>query len=84
MTKAVPGLRFPGFNEPWTATSVGALLERVAEAVDVDPQATYREIGVRSHGKGIFHKENVTGASLGEKRVFRVVPDALVLNIVFA
>jgi type I restriction enzyme S subunit len=44
----------------------------------------YREIGIRSHGKGIFHKEPVTGREIGTKRVFRVVENALTLNIVFA
>jgi type I restriction enzyme S subunit len=43
----------------------------------------YRQIGVRSHGKGIFHKEPVTGKSLGDKRVFWVHPQAFVVNIVF-
>lgn len=44
----------------------------------------YREIGVRSHGKGIFHKPPVTGESLGDKRVFHCQPGTLVFNIVFA
>jgi type I restriction enzyme, S subunit len=46
--------------------------------------ATYREIGIRSHGKGIFHKPPVSGSSLGDKRVFKVVPECFVVNIVFA
>ena len=44
----------------------------------------YRQIGIRSHGKGIFHKPAVTGNALGNKRVFWITPNALVLNIVFA
>ena len=54
--------------------------------VPVTPVASdlYREIGVRSHGKGVFHKEAVSGESLGDKRVFRCQPGALVFNIVFA
>jgi type I restriction enzyme S subunit len=32
----------------------------------------------------VFHKDAVTGASLGNKRVFEVVPGALAMNIVFA
>lgn len=79
-----PKLRFPGFQVPWKPTAVLTLLERQSIPVDVDPAQTYRQIGVRSHGKGIFHKEAVTGTELGEKRVFQVVPDALVVNIVFA
>lgn len=84
MSGAVPKLRFPGFAGEWKPTAVSALIDRVALPVEVDPSETYREIGVRSHGKGIFHKEEAPGSVLGEKRVFAVVPDALVLNIVFA
>ena len=84
MSGAVPKLRFPGFAGEWKPTAVSALTDRVALPVEVDPSETYREIGVRSHGKGIFHKEEAPGSVLGEKRVFAVVPDALVLNIVFA
>lgn len=44
----------------------------------------YDEIGVRSFGRGIFHKERVSGASLGDKRVFRIEPGDLVISNVFA
>ena len=84
MTGAAPKLRFPEFREPWRPTSVSTLLERKSDPVEVNLALTYRQIGVRSHGKGIFHKESVTGAELGDKRVFHVVPNALVVNIVFA
>ncbi len=70
--------------EGWESKPLGAILNRVAQAVEVDPQRLYRELGVRSHGKGVFHKEPVSGEQLGEKRVFWVAEDALVLNIVFA
>lgn len=53
-------------------------------AVAVDPGDEYREIGLRSFGKGIFHKEPVTGAALGTKRVFEIHPGDLVLSNVFA
>lgn len=60
------------------------LLQKVSEPVVVDPDLTYREIGIRSHGKGIFRKEDVTGQSLGSKRVYSIIPGCLTLNIVFA
>jgi len=50
----------------------------------VIPTETYQEIGIRSHGKGIFHKKSVTGADLGKKRVYWIAPNCLTLNIVFA
>src|SRR5205823_11936776 len=45
---------------------------------------SYVEIGVRSFGRGIFHKAPVTGASLGNKRVLEIRPGDLVFNNVFA
>lgn len=74
---------FRGTGE-WQKRKISALLMKSVNPVDVDLAATYREIGIRSHGKGIFHKELVRGQSLGEKKVFWVTADALVLNIVFA
>lgn len=63
---------------------VGDLIELQRRKIEVDPFETYEEIGVRSFGRGIFHKEPVTGAALGSKRMFRVCPGDLVFNNVFA
>ena len=81
-----PRLRFTEFasKTTWHLQKISNLLSKAAHSVCVDPESTYREIGIRSHGKGIFHKEPVRGRVIGAKRVFRVVQDALVLNIVFA
>ena len=48
------------------------------------PRTLYGEIGVRSHGRGVFKKEPISGSELGNKPVFWVVPNSLVFNIVFA
>lgn len=81
-----PRLRFPEFANTgaWHTKKVASLLSKTSFAVSVEPEETYREIGIRSHGKGIFHKNPVFGKVIGDKRVFKVVQDALVLNIVFA
>lgn len=63
---------------------VGEMLQLMRRSVSVDPFGTYREIGIRSFGKGIFHKEPLSGADLGNKRVFEVHPGDLVLSNVFA
>ena len=52
--------------------------------VDVDPTATYHEIGVRSFGRGLFHKDPIRGAELGNKRVFKIEAGDLVISNVFA
>lgn len=68
----------------WTKNRVDYYVERTSDPVAVEKDESYRQIGIRSHGKGIFHKEQVAGQELGDKRVFWVHPKALVLNIVFA
>lgn len=70
--------------EGWTIRKISEILERVSDPISPEPEKYYRQIGIRSHGKGLFHKDPVTGRSLGNKRVFRVHPDCLVVNIVFA
>jgi type I restriction enzyme S subunit len=77
--------RFPEFrHHEMQPTRLDAALKKVSKPVIVEPSTSYREIGIRSHGKGIFHKEPVEGRALGNKRVFEVVPGCLTLNIVFA
>jgi type I restriction enzyme S subunit len=82
----------PGYKETkvgwipraWNCKPFSNVFGRRSEAIPVKPSAMYQEIGVRSHGKGVFHKAPVTGKDLGNKRVFECCPGALVFNIVFA
>ncbi len=71
-------------NTAWPVRAIGELLRRVRQPVDVHPDKSYQEIGIRSHSKGIFYKHPVSGAQIGSKRVFWVEPDCLIFNIVFA
>ena len=68
----------------WAVCSIDECLERVERPVDVQAEEMYTQIGIRSHGKGLFYKEPVTGESLGNKAVYWIEPDCFVLNIVFA
>lgn len=70
--------------DDWTVCTIGECLERIERPVDVQADELYTQIGIRSHGKGLFHKEPVTGESLGNKAVYWIEPDCFVLNIVFA
>jgi type I restriction enzyme S subunit len=74
------GKEFP----EWIKHSIKNVLDRYSKPVDVNPSQLYTQIGIRSHGKGIFHKEAISGKSLGNKRVFWIEEDKLILNIVFA
>lgn len=79
-----PQIRFAGFTDAWEQRKLGEMLEKVSAPVELEKELMYKQIGIRSHGKGIFYKESVTGKSIGNKRVFWVEPDSLILNIVFA
>lgn len=79
-----PKLRFPEFKDIWNNHQIEDMFDRVGTPVDLDDTLTYREIGIRSHGKGIFHKDETTASEIGNKRVFWVEPDCFVINIVFA
>ena len=79
-----PTVRFPEFKGSWNNYKIEDMFDRVGTLVDLDDTQTYREIGIRSHGKGIFHKEETTATEIGNKRVFWVEPDCFVVNIVFA
>jgi len=82
--KNIPELRFPEFKGEWKIKKFGELIERISNPVKVELEKMYQQIGIRSHGKGIFHKEFVDGKILGNKRVFWVKEDVLIVNIVFA
>ena len=68
----------------WEIYPFVKFLKRVRKKVEVETDKEYREIGIRSHGKGIFHKNPTNGAQLGNKSVFWVKEPALIFNIVFA
>ena len=70
--------------QDWKTLKVESILKRYSNPVEVDSTQLYNEIGIKSHGKGLFHKPSVTGESLGNKRVFWIKENALILNIVFA
>lgn len=82
--KMTPNIHFPQFQKDWKPKRFGDLTERISVPVDVKLDEMYQQIGIRSHGKGIFHKELVDGKSLGNKRVFWVQENCLIVNIVFA
>ena len=72
------------FPQDWKEYTIGDCLRRVEHPVEVDSDALYTQIGIRSHGKGLFYKEPVTGELLGSKAVYWVEPNCFILNIVFA
>ena len=80
MERNVPKLRFKGFNDKWQGKKVESIFEKVKNPVNVEKEKYYRQIGIRSHGKGLFYKDYVTGLELGNKRVFWIEPDVFIVK----
>lgn len=50
----------------------------------IDLNGSYPELGIRSFGKGTFHKPPLSGGDVGTKRLFRIEPGDLLFSNVFA
>lgn len=48
------------------------------------PNSNYLSLGIRSHGKGLFHKPNFDPEKIEMDFLFRVMPKDLIVNITFA
>lgn len=75
----------------YSKITAGAPRRRMDEAAPlvrrpilVEPDGVYSELGIRSFGKGTFHKPALQGIEVGNKRLFEVHRDDLIFNIVFA
>ena len=84
VTRATASRAFPVVPTDWVLWKLRRLIRQVRRPIVVRPETEYQEIGIRSWGKGIFHKDPVRGALLGDKSVFLPEPGDFVLNIVFA
>jgi type I restriction enzyme S subunit len=59
---------------------MGDVAPLVRRPVAIDPQATYPELGIRSFGRGIFVKPDLTGAELTWQTLFRIEEGDLVFS----
>lgn len=50
----------------------------------IDLNGSYPELGIRSFGKGTFHKPALSGGDVGTKRLYRIEPGDLLFSNVFA
>lgn len=69
-------------NAPLRAMAEVAPLVRRQARINLDEH--YPELGIRSFGKGTFHKPPLTGAEIGTKRLFHIEPGDLLFSNVFA
>lgn len=67
-----------------TNYSLDQLLILDKRPVEINPSQEYSEIGIRSFGRGIFHKSPRLGFEIGNKRLFLIKAGDLIFQITFA
>lgn len=63
---------------------MGEVAPIIRRPVTIEPDGEYPELGVRSFGKGTFHKPVLYGIDVGTKKLYHIHPGDLVFSNVFA
>lgn len=69
-------------NAPLRTMAEVAPLVRREQSIDLN--GSYPELGIRSFGKGTFHKPPLSGGDVGTKRLYSIEPGDLLFSNVFA
>ena len=83
--ETVPRLRFPRFQrtQNWSQTSLGKVVTPIVRERE-KPKVPYTGLGIRSHGRGTFRKENEQPEKNIMDRLYEVSCNDLIVNITFA
>ena len=68
----------------WPLVQFGEIARIIRRPVEIDQDASYPELGIRSFGKGTFHKPALSGMEVGSKRLFKIEAGDLLFSNVFA
>lgn len=68
----------------WDVDRLGNIAPLIRRPVEIRPDATYPELGLRSYGNGTFHKPALFGSEVGNKRLFEIKAGDLLFSNVFA
>ena len=79
----VPAIRFEGFAGDWEKKPLGAIVIPYSDPVEV-PHNGYERLGIRSHGKGVFHEYVEAGKEITTAQLHRVAAHNFIVNITFA
>ncbi|MDT8911281.1 restriction endonuclease subunit S [Amycolatopsis sp. PS_44_ISF1] len=60
------------------------MLELERFPINIDPQKTYTLIGMRSFGRGIFHRDKTHGSELGKLNFFEIISGRLIFSNIMA
>jgi type I restriction enzyme S subunit len=75
--------RLEGFTDEWKEKELSSYLQYTPRPKE-KPVNPFLALGLRSHGKGVFHKPNFDPASIAMETLYEVKKNDLVLNITFA
>lgn len=64
----------------WARVKVRDVMTLDRTMIQIEPEALYASVGVRSFGKGLFHYPPKTGANLGKLRFFNVQSGCLFIS----
>ncbi|MCJ7856681.1 restriction endonuclease subunit S [Lachnospiraceae bacterium NSJ-143] len=78
-----PKIRFGEYTKPWRKVRLGEIVVPYSNPVET-PHDGYERLGIRSHGKGVFHDYVEAGNELGTAQMHRVAAHNLIVNITFA
>ena len=79
----VPAIRFEGFEGDWEKKPFSAIVIPYSDPVEV-PHNGYERLGIRSHGKGVFHEYIEAGKEITTAQLHRVAAHNFIVNITFA
>lgn len=72
-----------GFNGEWRKSQLKYYIKEELRPVD-KPKSSFLALGLRSHGKGIFHKVDFEPNSIAMDTLYKVKENDLIVNITFA
>lgn len=75
--------RLKGFEGKWQKKPLGYFINYTPRPVD-KPSVNFLALGIRSHGKGIFHKSDFDPEAIAMETLYEVKQNDLVVNITFA
>lgn len=78
-----PQIRFGEYKTPWKKVKLGEIVVPYSDPVET-PHDGYERLGIRSHGKGVFHDYVEAGKELGTAQMHKVASHNLIVNITFA
>ncbi|WP_290831842.1 restriction endonuclease subunit S, partial [Flavobacterium sp.] len=76
-------MRVKGFDEKWQVKAMNECMSFTPRPI-TKPTENYLALGLRSHGKGVFHKTDFDPTSIAMETMYEVKENDLIINITFA